>query len=46
MSDVDAVLDAAGLKNPQVREYVHFYAELTGAERIEVVTAADDARLI
>ncbi|HET8961681.1 phosphoenolpyruvate carboxykinase (GTP), partial [Nocardioides sp.] len=30
----------------KVREYVRFYADLTGAERIEVVTAADDARLI
>ncbi|WP_101525668.1 MULTISPECIES: phosphoenolpyruvate carboxykinase (GTP) [Nocardioides] len=46
MADVEAALDAAGLKNPHVLEYVRYYAELTGAERIEVVSAADDARLI
>ena len=46
MVDVDQVLDEAGLKNPQVREYVRHWAEHTGAERIEVVSAADDARLI
>ena len=39
-------LDEAGLTNPKVREFVKEYAELTGAERIEVVNAADDARLI
>ena len=46
LDDVDKVLDEAGLKNPRVREYVHHWAELTGAARVEVVTAADDARLI
>jgi phosphoenolpyruvate carboxykinase (GTP) len=46
MADVDKVLDGAGLKNPQVREYVRYWADLTGAERVEVVSAADDARLI
>ena len=46
MADVEQVLDEAGLKNPQVREYVRHWAELTGAERVEVVSAADDARLI
>jgi phosphoenolpyruvate carboxykinase (GTP) len=46
MADVDQALDDAGLKNPRVREYVRHWAELTGAERIEVVSAADDARLI
>ena len=35
-----------GCTNPQVREFVAEYAELTGAARIEVVSAADDARLI
>jgi phosphoenolpyruvate carboxykinase (GTP) len=44
--DVDGPLDAAGLKNPQVREYVRFWAQHTGAARVEVVSAADDARLI
>jgi phosphoenolpyruvate carboxykinase (GTP) len=46
MADVDAALDAAGLTNTQVREFVKEYAELTGAERVEVVNAADDARYI
>jgi phosphoenolpyruvate carboxykinase (GTP) len=44
--DVDAVLDQAGLKNGHVRDYVRRWAELTGAERVEVVNASDDARLI
>ncbi|WP_344602963.1 phosphoenolpyruvate carboxykinase (GTP) [Sporichthya brevicatena] len=46
MADVEAALDAAGLKNQHVREYVKYWAEHTGAERVEVVSAADDARLI
>ncbi len=46
MADVEAALEAAGLKNPHVLEYVRFYADLTGAERVEVVSAEDDARLI
>ena len=46
MADVDKVLDEAGLNNPNVREYVRYWADLTGADRIEVVSAADDARLI
>src|SRR3954466_7307830 len=43
---IDTVLDEAGLKNGHVREYVRHWAELTGAARIEVVNAADDARLL
>jgi len=46
VADVDAVLDEAGLKNVHVREYVRYWAALTGAGRVEVVGAADDARLI
>ncbi|MFT3872546.1 MAG: phosphoenolpyruvate carboxykinase (GTP) [Nocardioides sp.] len=46
MVDVDKVLDEAGLHNPRVREYVQHWAEHTGAARIEVVSAADDARLV
>ncbi|HEV7629081.1 MAG TPA: phosphoenolpyruvate carboxykinase, partial [Streptomyces sp.] len=46
MSDVDVALDAAGLQNPQVRAYVRFWAQHTGAARVEVVSASDDARLI
>jgi phosphoenolpyruvate carboxykinase (GTP) len=46
VADVTKVLDEAGLNNPHVREYVAHWAEVTGAERIEVVSAADDARLV
>ena len=46
MVDVHAALDGAGLRNVHVREYVRYWAELTGAARIEVVSEADDARLI
>ena len=46
MADVDQVLDGAGLKNPRVREYVNRWVELTGAARVDVVTPADDARLV
>jgi phosphoenolpyruvate carboxykinase (GTP) len=46
VSDVDAVLDRAGLTNSHVREYVRFWAEHTGAHEVQVVSAADDPRLI
>jgi phosphoenolpyruvate carboxykinase (GTP) len=46
MADPDKAMDEAGLANPSVREYVRYWAELTGADRVEVVSAADDARLI
>ncbi len=46
MVDVDDVLDEAGLKNTHVRDYVAHWAAITQPERIEVVTAADDARLL
>src|SRR5215212_3130654 len=46
MADVEKALDEAGVKNPHVREYVAYWADLTGAERVEVVDAADDARLL
>ncbi|HTV99306.1 MAG TPA: phosphoenolpyruvate carboxykinase (GTP) [Streptosporangiaceae bacterium] len=46
MLDVQAVLDRAELSNVHVREYVRHWAEHTGAARIEVVSASDDARLI
>ncbi|MET3961736.1 phosphoenolpyruvate carboxykinase (GTP) [Marmoricola sp. OAE513] len=46
MVDVNTALDAAGVSNPKVREYVAYWAELTGAANIEVVSPADDARLI
>lgn len=46
MADVEKALDDAGVTNPHVREYVAYWAALTGAERVEVVDAADDARLL
>ena len=44
--DVDTVLESAGLKNEQVHEYVRYWAGITGPDHIEVVSAADDIRLI
>jgi len=44
--DVDAILQAAQLKNEHVREYVKYWAGITGADNIEVVSADDDTRLI
>lgn len=46
MADIDRVLDEAGLHNPHVHEYVRTWAGITGASRIEVVSAADDSRLV
>jgi phosphoenolpyruvate carboxykinase (GTP) len=46
MTDVEAVLDEAGLKNNHVRDYVAHWAAITQPDRIEVVGAEDDARLI
>ena len=46
MADVDAILEAAHLKNDHVREYVRYWAGITGADNIEVVSADDDARLV
>ncbi len=46
MADVDAILEAADLKNDRVRDYVRYWAGVTGADNVEVVSADDDARLI
>ncbi len=46
MADLEKSLDDSGLTNRSVREYVLHWAEFLGAERIEVVDASDDARLI
>jgi phosphoenolpyruvate carboxykinase (GTP) len=46
MVDVDSVLDEAGLKNVHVREYVAHWAAITQPDRIEVVNAEDDTRLV
>lgn len=43
---VTQMLDEAGLTNPHVREYVEHWAAWTGADRVEVVSAADDDRLV
>jgi phosphoenolpyruvate carboxykinase (GTP) len=46
VADLEKSLDEAGLTNTSVREYVLHWARFLGAERIEVVDASDDARLI
>lgn len=46
MVDVDKALDDAGLHNPAVRAFVRQWVEHTTPARIEVVSAADDARLV
>src|SRR5829696_9805579 len=46
MVDVDAVLGDAGLTNVPARHYVSYWAELTGAARVEVISADADARLL
>ena len=46
MTELDRAMQEAGLTNPQVREYVEHWAGITGAARVEIVSAADDARLI
>ncbi|HEV2282710.1 MAG TPA: phosphoenolpyruvate carboxykinase, partial [bacterium] len=46
MTDVHAALDRAGLRNVHVRKYVRYWAGLTGAARVEVISTSDDARLI
>jgi phosphoenolpyruvate carboxykinase (GTP) len=46
LADLAATLDEAGLTNPAVREFVQHWAEVTGVGRVEVVGAADDARLV
>ena len=46
MVDVRAALTKAGLMNVHVGKFVRYWADLTGAERVEVVSASDDARLV
>src|SRR5437899_9496868 len=46
MGGVDAALGAAGLRNARVGEYVRYWAGLTGAARVEVVSPSDDGRLL
>jgi phosphoenolpyruvate carboxykinase (GTP) len=46
MADVAQVLNDAGLTNAHAHEYVQYWADVTGADAVEVVSAADDKRLI
>ena len=46
MVDVVKVLEDAGLTNAHVQEFVEHWAGVTGAAAIEVISAADDGRLI
>ena len=46
MTDIDVVMDQSGLRNQHVREYVHQWFQLTGADRVEVINASDDDRLL
>src|SRR3954462_14780145 len=39
-------MDEAGLRNQHVRDYVQHWFAHTGADRVEVVNASDDARLL
>ena len=45
-ADVDRALADAGVTNQAVIDFVTQWAEHTGAERVEVVSASDDARLL
>ncbi len=46
VTDIDDAMNQAGLRNKHVRDYVRTWFELTGADRIEVINASDDARLV
>ena len=46
MDAIDHALDTAGLRNEAVRAFVRQWAAHTQAARVEVVSAADDARLL
>lgn len=46
MVDVDKVLAEAGFDNPAARDFVAHWVEHLQPERLEVISAADDARLI
>jgi phosphoenolpyruvate carboxykinase (GTP) len=44
--DIDAVLEKSGLTNEAVADFVRHWAGLTTPDRVEVVNATDDDRLI
>ncbi|WP_340537917.1 phosphoenolpyruvate carboxykinase (GTP) [Nocardioides sp. GXZ039] len=43
---LERILDEAGVRNPHVRDYVAHWAAITEPDRVEVVDAGDDARLV
>lgn len=43
---IDHTLNAAGITVQAIREFVEEWATITTPARVEVVSAADDARLI
>ena len=45
MSEIDRALEASSLRNPRARAFVQEWAEHVGADRLEVISASDDARL-
>jgi phosphoenolpyruvate carboxykinase (GTP) len=46
VTNLDQAMTEAGLTNPHVRQYVETWAGITGAARVEIVSAADDTRLV
>jgi GTP-dependent phosphoenolpyruvate carboxykinase len=46
MVDVDSVLDDPGLNNGPVPEFVRYWADVTGAEQVDVDDASGYTRLI
>jgi phosphoenolpyruvate carboxykinase (GTP) len=46
VTNLDQLMTEAGLTNPHVQRYVETWAGITGAARVEIVSAADDDRLI
>ncbi|MEY4667237.1 MAG: hypothetical protein RIQ87_1017 [Chloroflexota bacterium] len=45
MSEIDRALETSSLRNPRARAFVQEWAEHIGAGHLEVISAADDARL-
>ncbi|WP_216387973.1 phosphoenolpyruvate carboxykinase (GTP) [Arcanobacterium phocae] len=44
--NVSEILQAAGLKNSAVEEYVAYWADITQPDNIEVISASDDERIV
>jgi phosphoenolpyruvate carboxykinase (GTP) len=45
VSEIDRALETSSLRNPRARAFVQEWAEHIGAGHLEVISAADDARL-